>query len=90
MTEFGKAIAEEMEEFHVNLWLAPRGMKYPQKSISVAVNAILFRRSTSCCQMLAAAVIRGCLYKSGCGVNNQAFCRQQSGRQPHEVLTPVS
>ena len=23
MTEFGKAIAEEMEEFHVNLWLAP-------------------------------------------------------------------
>ena len=23
MTKFGKAIAEEMEEFHVNLWLAP-------------------------------------------------------------------
>ena len=74
MTEFGKAIAEEMEEFHVNLWLA--------LGMNIHRNPLCGRNyeyySEDPFIVMLAAVIRGVQSKSGCGVTIKHFaCNNQ-------------
>ena len=76
MTEFGKAIAEEMEEFHVNLWLAP-GMNIHRNPLC-GRNFEYYSEDSYLSGMLAAAVTRGVQSKPGCGVTIKHFaCNNQ-------------
>ena len=76
MTEFGKAIAEEMEEFHVNLWLAP-GMNIHRNPLC-GRNFEYYSEDSYLSGILAAAVTRGVQSKPGCGVTIKHFaCNNQ-------------
>lgn len=76
LQEFGKAIAVEMEEFHVNLWLAP-GMNIHRNPLC-GRNFEYFSEDPLLSGILAAAVTEGVQSREGCGVTIKHFaCNNQ-------------
>lgn len=76
MEEFGSAVAREMEEFHVNLWLAP-GMNIHRNPLC-GRNFEYYSEDPYLSGMLAAAVARGVQGRKGCGVTIKHFaCNNQ-------------
>ena len=76
LTEFGRAVAEEMREFHVDLWLAP-GMNI-QRNPLCGRNFEYFSEDPLLSGVLASAVTRGVQDKTGCGVTIKHFaCNNQ-------------
>lgn len=76
MKKFGKAIAVEMEEFHVNLWLAP-GMNIHRNPLC-GRNFEYFSEDPLLTGMMAAAVTVGVQSRKGCGVTIKHFaCNNQ-------------
>lgn len=76
LQEFGKAIAVEMEEFHVNLWLAP-GMNIHRNPLC-GRNFEYFSEDPLLSGILAAAVTEGVQSHEGCGVTIKHFaCNNQ-------------
>lgn len=71
MEEFGKAIAAEMQEFHVDLWLAP-GMNI-QRNPLCGRNFEYFSEDPLLAGTTAAAVTLGVQSKKGCGVTIKHF-----------------
>lgn len=76
MREFGAAVAEEMEEFHVNLWLAP-GMNIHRNPLC-GRNFEYYSEDPLLSGFLAAAVTEGVQSRRGCGVTIKHFaCNNQ-------------
>lgn len=76
MQEFGRAIAEEMEEFHVDLWLAP-GMNI-QRNPLCGRNFEYYSEDPYLSGMMAAAVTSGVQEDGGHGVAVKHFaCNNQ-------------
>ena len=72
MEQFGRKVAAEMEEFHINLWLAP-GLNIHRNPLC-GRNFEYYSEDPFLAGTLAAAVTRGVQSRPGCGVYNQAFC----------------
>lgn len=76
MWRFGEAIAEEMQEFHVNLWLAP-GLNI-QRNPLCGRNFEYFSEDPLLSGVMAAAVTKGVQSRKGCGVTIKHFtCNNQ-------------
>lgn len=76
MQEFGRAIAEEMREFHVGLWLAP-GMNI-QRNPLCGRNFEYYSEDPYLSGMMAAAVTSGVQENGDCGVTVKHFaCNNQ-------------
>ncbi len=76
LAEFGRAVAEEMREFHVDLWLAP-GMNI-QRNPLCGRNFEYFSEDPFLSGVLASAVTRGVQEHTGCGVTIKHFaCNNQ-------------
>ena len=74
--EFGRAIAEEMEEFHIGLWLAP-GMNI-QRNPLCGRNFEYFSEDPLLSGLMASAVTNGVQSSSKCGVTVKHFaCNNQ-------------
>ncbi len=76
MREFGAAVAEEMEEFHVDLWLAP-GMNIHRNPLC-GRNFEYYSEDPLLSGLLASAVTEGVQSRRGCGVTIKHFaCNNQ-------------
>lgn len=76
MKKFGRAVAAEMEEFHVDLWLAP-GMNIHRNPLC-GRNFEYFSEDPFLSGMLAAAVTEGVQENGKCGVTIKHFaCNNQ-------------
>lgn len=76
MKQFGEAIAEEMQEFQVNLWLAP-GMNI-QRNPLCGRNFEYYSEDPLLSGIMAAAVTEGVQSRKGCGVTIKHFaCNNQ-------------
>lgn len=76
MKQFGRAIAVEMEEFHVDLWLAP-GMNIHRNPLC-GRSFEYFSEDPYLTGMLAAAVVQGVQEDGTCGVTVKHFaCNNQ-------------
>lgn len=76
MQRFGEAIGDEMQEFHVDLWLAP-GMNI-QRNPLCGRNFEYYSEDPLVSGMMAAAVTKGVQSRRGCGVTVKHFvCNNQ-------------
>ncbi|KAI4442049.1 beta-glucosidase [Schaedlerella arabinosiphila] len=76
MREFGEAVAAEMEEFHVDLWLAP-GMNIHRNPLC-GRNFEYYSEDPFLSGMMAASVTIGVQSRRGCGVTIKHFsCNNQ-------------
>lgn len=86
MQKFGKAIAVEMEEFHVDLWLAP-GLNI-QRNPLCGRNFEYYSEDPLLSGCMAAAVTNGVQSHKGCGVTVKHFAcnNQEDNRMGVNVL----